>query len=384
MAQNFVSCEAFWNRYPAQPYSSGDWSFEWDSTVDAADNPIVSETNIPFPVVSYPGFGYVSEVLGYIQTTTTARATIQAIAGIAGWFINGAYTDNGGVPAIQAVTDIGLGRQVGTYRLTFDGDAQTAILALAGDPDSLHVVVRTIPERKFRGFFNGLSLFGEFVQSPPASIPVNQNASYINAPQFVDSMISKLSNSSGRRYNLAPVGATPVYANECSFAAIDVTGWVTIETGDIGVGAGQIPASVADNTAERFRYHPNTFFRTPEAVKGVAVRRGDTVALTATQQNSQPIGIYVNDTTIVDSRWLLGIDGEYQIVNLHLAAGSPKTPLQIWNEVFAPILQGSESTFNSVEFNSSLKLNRLSFLHYARCLDRFGDDTTQTNTQQLG
>lgn len=381
MAQNFVSCEAFWNRAPSQPNYTGEWSSRFDSNIDFTANPIISSA-IPFVPDQRPGAGWVTEVIGYLTTSDGTRAALGAISGVNGWFLDGVYTVNGAVDAIEAITTIGIGRQTTQYRLNFSGAARTAILALSGDPLSLSVEVRYRPERKFRGFFNGFSTFGEFVTVPPAAIPANQNADYINAPAFVDSMLLKFAQG-GPRYNVAPVGATPVYANECSFAAVDVTGFVIVEPGDIGVGPGQIPAGVGDNTAERFRYHPNTFFRVSEDVKGVAVRRGDTISLPTLALNSQPIGIYVNEATLVDTRWLFQIDGETIIANFHLdSALTPKTPLQLYNQVIAPIIQGSEATARAVTINSSFKLDRLRYLHYARMLDRVGTETTQTGAAQ--
>ena len=386
MAQNFVSCEAFHNHFAAGPLWSATSTGTFESAIDITDT-IVRTTDIPFIDDQRPGQNWVASVVGYVQTSTGVRAAIQTIAGIDGWFIDGVYTDNGTTNAIESAnaTDIGIGRQTDQYRLAFSGDAKTAIDALAGDPNFVSVQITYSQEKKFRGYWNAFTTFGEFAQVPPNVIPANQNSTYINANSFIDGMLTKFQKG-GRRYNLAPVGATPVYANECSFAAVDVTGWVTIETGDIGVGPGQIPVSVADNTAERFRYHPNTFFRNTEYVRGVAVRRGDNIALTATQQGSQPVGIYVNDTTIVDSKWLIMVDGELSIVNLHLldAGISPKTPLQLWNQVWAPLLQGSDSVARAVELNSSFKLDRLSYLKYARMLDRNGSTTTQTNTPLPG
>jgi len=102
-------------------------------------------------------------------------------------------------------------------------------------------------------------------------------------------------------------------------------------------------------------------------------------------QLGQPIGIYVNDDILDDSDWLIIVDGAPQIVHLIADSSfSPRTPRQIWEQVWSPLLSGSEATARSVEINSAVKLNKLGFLSYARYLNRPGTTYTQTNTTPPG
>jgi hypothetical protein len=386
MAQNFASFEAFSTRHQAQPIYSGEFSNTFSSTLDPAQSPIHSQTDIPFLLDQRPGSDWVVEVVGYVETDDGTRAAVGAIAGVHGWFIDGAYVDNGTFAAIDPLSSLGIGRSTPQYRLAFSGAARTAILALSGDPESITLEVRYRPARRFSGYWQGYQSFGRFVDIPPNAIPVNQNANVSDMEQAIDSLLAGPFQLTGPRYNVAAPGEVPSYVPSCSFAAIDCTGYVVIQSSDIGNAVGQIPVSVADNTAGRFYYHPNTFFRSQnDKINGLAVRQGDRTSVSATQLG-QPIGIYVNDDIIDESNWLIIVDGAPQIVHMiqDSSLGSPRTPRQIWEMVWNPLLSGSESTARSVEINASVKLNKLGFLSYARYLDRPGTTYIQTNTTPPG
>ena len=385
MAQNFIACEAFYNRNKGGPLFNGNTSRNFTTALDVLDNPIVS-VDIPFELDQRPGSGWITEVNGFVFSSGGGVLALSTQTGQNYWSVNGVATANGGVAAIKALTDYGIGRQTTQYQLCFDGDVQTALIGMAGDPNSATFELRFRQQDTMRsGFWNGHATFGEFMAIPPNGIPANQTADYINASTFIQDWLMRVSQGTNARYNLAAANATPRYVNNCGFAGVDVSGFVIIESTDVGVGAGQIPQSVADNTAERFRYHPNTFVRHLDHIAGLAVRRGDRQALNTTQLGSQPIGIYVNDQTLVDTKWLVVQDGVVQFVNLHIAGSeTPKTPIQIWDQIWSPLLQGSEATARSIEFNTALKVNKQSYLQYARMVQRVGDTLTQTNTTPPG
>lgn len=385
MTQNFVASELFYDRYLGGPKFNGNTSRNFTTALDVAANPIVS-TDIAFELDQRPGTGWVVEVNGFVYSSGGGVLSLSTQTGQSYWSVNGVATANGGVQGIQALTDYGIGRQTTQYRLTFDGDVQTALIAMAGDPNSATFELRFRQVDTMRsGFWHGHATFGDFMTIPPNGIPANQTADYISASAYINDFLLRIASNNAARYNLAPVGATPRYVAECAFAGVDVSGFVICQSTDIGISAGQIPASVSDNTAERFRYHPNTFVRKMENVCGMAVRRGDRTALNATQQGSQPIGIYVNDDILTDTKWLIMQDGVVQIANLHISGSQdPRTPLQIWEQIFVPILQGSEATARSIEFNTATKINKQSYLQYARMVQRIGDTLTQTNTTPPG
>lgn len=379
MPQNFVASEAFYARHSAGPIYSGEWSANYNyGGFDTTDLSVISDDLAPFEYVpdQRPGANYVTIVQGYLATTGPAdRAAIWTVAGYSYWNIDGLWVDNGGIVAIRKSAPVGIGRQTPQYFPSFAGAAGTAIAALAGT-GVLNLEVSYRPNRAFAGFWQDFATFGEFATSPP-NFPNSPNVSNMEA--FIDDLISTKLTLSGNRY-LCGVAR---YAEGASWSAIDATGFVIIESSDIGTSTNQIPTEVQNNTAERFRAHPNTFFRhTGDKNRGMAVRYVDNNSISL-QGFNMPVGIYVNDSAIIDSEWLVIVDGQPSILKLH-ADTSHNTPLALWNNVLSPMCQGSDSIRKSAKINGQVKMNRLSYLTYARMLNRVGTPLEQDNAAPIG
>jgi len=386
MTQKFAAFEAFSARTSAQPLYSGEWSYRFETQIELSTNPGQS-ISIPFVPDQRPGLNSVVEVTGIAFDALGNTVGLSTISEINGWLINGVYTDNGSTSAINHDNAYGKGRVTPQYLLSIGGAARTAINA-EFTPRTLITVrmeVRYRPTRYFSGFWQGFQTFGLVCEFPPNSTVGNQNADPNNMAQAIDGLLAKEFARGGRTYNVAAANQTPLVVGECMFAAIDCTGYITIQSSDVGLAAGQIPTNVVDNTAARYAYHPNTFFRQQsDKINGLACRYADPVGV-STINLGQPIGVYVNDNLIDYSDWLVVIDGAPQIVHLKTPdLISAYTPRQLWELVWVPILQGSQSVARSAILNSSLKLNRLAYLSYARCLSRFGTVLTQTNITPPG
>jgi hypothetical protein len=369
MAQNFVSCESFYGRSNAGPIYSGEWSARFTFAIADVTDPIVTDP-IPFMPDQRPGSGYVVQVQGTIDTDAPDRAAIWAIEGYAFWNIDGVWVDNGGNQPIRAVPSQGYGRQTPAYELFFGGDAQTAIAALTGAGD-LEVEVRYRAVRAASGFWQGFTTFGEFADVPPNSTT--------DASQFIDQWMATVGTLTGQRY-LCGVNR---YAEGASWSAIDCCGYVIVLPSDIGNNDNQIPVSVANNTAARFRAHPNTFLRSVgDKNRGLAVRKADPFSINLVSAN-QPIGIYTNDEAILTSDWLVVVDGQPSIVQL-ITTEQCFTPLELWNTVLSPLVQSSDSIRQVAELSGLQHLNRLSYLTYARCLTRAGTLYVQDDVDPPG
>lgn len=379
MAQNFVACEAFYARHSSGPIYSGEWSANYSlSGIDTTDLSQISDDLLPFDMApdQRPGTNYVTIVHGYLSTTgPAARVALWTVAGYSYWNVNGSWVDNGGIAAIRKSSAVGIGRQTPQYYPSFAGAVGTAIAALAGT-GTLNLEVSYRPNRAFAGFWQDFATFGEFATVPP-NIPNNPQTS--NMETFIDGLISTKLTLTGNRY-LCGVNR---YVEGASWSAIDATGFITIESSDIGSSDNQIPTDVQNNTADRFRAHPNTFFRhSGDKNRGMGVRMVDDNSI-STQGLNQPVGIYVNNSPIVDSNWLVIVDGQPSIIKL-FAETSHNTPLQLWNNVLSPMCQGSDSIRKSARINGQLKMNRLSYLTYARMLDRVGTPLEQDNAAPIG
>jgi hypothetical protein len=377
MAENFVSCEAFYGRNSAGPIYSGEWSDRFtQGSIDTQS--AITTLALPFAPDQRTGYGYIPAVYGYISTNTPARAAIEAVSGYAYWKINGSWVDNGGIEPISAISTIGIGRQTASYQLRFAGAAQTAMDSLGGTA-TLSVEVKYRPERPFTGYWQDFATFGEFATTPTNTPRSQPNVSSMEG--FLGRLIADKLGASGSRYACG----TNRYAENASWAAIDCTGFVLVEASDIGVGPNQLPSDVALNSAERFRAHPNCFFRSVgEKNRGAAVRNVDTVSVNATDSD-QPVGIYVNSSIITSCQWLLIVDGQPAIVKLYIDSDLDcYTPLQVWNRVLAPMCANSDSIRNVAEINGQVAMNRLAYLSYGRMLDRLGTPYTQDNTYPPG
>lgn len=372
MASNFVACESFYARHSASALYSGEWSKEYvEGNIDVTDNPILSAA-IDWMPDQRPGTNYVVMAQGTIETDAPARAAIWCISSYAYWNINGVWVDNGGAFPIDDISTIGIGRQTAQFQFRFGGAAQTAIAALTGT-GQLRMQVTYRSDRDSTGYWQDFATFGDFADVPPNVVGINIPSAMRS---FIDAKLATDLARTGQRH-LCGVNR---YAEGASWSANDCTGFVIVESSDIGTSDNQIPSDVTNNTVARFKAHPSVFFRyNGDKCRGMAVRQTDAVAIN-TPLSRQPIGIYTNDSPIASCNWLLIVDGQPSIAKLYITSGSYYTPLQVWNNVLSPMLQGSDSIKKTAYINGSVGLNKTSFCSYARFLDRIGTPYTQINT----
>lgn len=184
---------------------------------------------------------------------------------------------------------------------------------------------------------------------------------------------------------LATNGNTTIKVNSC--AAAFGYGPPIVAAADIGLGFGQIPVTLADWTAARFRPHPRMFVRpsshlwTLEQLSpfpiGATALTSD-VALTPLLASRRP----------THSLWTILLEGCLMDVIVEHPIGSDlRRPRDIWNAVWVPAIAGKDLTFwgsyfigiapNFTRQFYSRGLGRsLNFLDFAYCADLYDNGGT--------
>lgn len=333
--------------------------------------------------VETPGMTIVRRVWGRVVTDGPAFAMLEARDASPWGSIDGVMTDNGLLNVIRRDPQLTVGRQAPPVILTLGGDIFTVLDALAG------AVIRLDLQVTF-GYPEGLTYtnwehFIEFEDRPPNT---NADGSTANRALF------RRINATGARYLLGVTSAAQnVYVNACNFAAALPEGRFIIRPEDIGVNAEQIPPDIASNTAAHFRFHPGVFIRRKAYISGLTRMNADPTNIAdPVSVEGQPFRITSITAAPTHSNWLLVIDGQLVIVGLAHPAGSDfRRPRDIWNNVWVPIVDGSQSVANAVTYRgvdgiqtaASSILDRIRYLQYARCLS-VGDPGDETDIPQAG
>lgn len=181
-------------------------------------------------------------------------------------------------------------------------------------------------------------------------------------------------------------GGNAVTVNHCAFAGIAPEGHVMIRPEDLGAGVDQIPANMTDNEVSRFRFHPSVFIPPGrnKYVRSISRQAVDALEVDGNDISSGgPLEITNVDSTITASNWLVVIDGAPTVVRLEHGAGDFRRPRDIWNNVWVPILNGSQSVVSATQFtqvvgNVGAVGYRWQFAEYFRCLPIPGTNVFQT------
>jgi hypothetical protein len=339
----------------------------------------------PVPLSAYTNIGSLTAVHPMVQVDCRLRTDdasvavlCQSFAGQDHWEIDGATV------AQNAVGDLALvvSAQAGETRLApqgqirFTGAASAALGAAVGTTLTMDILAKYQygPSETWQG----LAHFCEFEEEPPDT----QGDGTVRLNE-----LTELIANAGSRYLLGTTsGGVATYAYNCGFTGMPPDGSIYIRPEDIGPNIEQIPAAVEDNTAASFRFHPTIFMRRTKYHRGLTRQVVDYQAID-TQFVLQPFRIVVVDSAPTTTNWLIIVDGTPQIVTVEHGAGTDwRRPRDIWNNVWVPILQGSQAAAQSVNFGSGFAgttggavASRLQFLEYARCLPIPGTETPQDN-----
>lgn len=337
---------------------------------------------LPKPDVPYSGFVLNLPNVKYrVQVVTDVAANLMVLEGESGdnfWQVNGVATDNNllvdgvNISSSQSAT----GRMTPDVRLQFDADVLTAIQALSGNVTGYRVT-RWWQYKDFTAY-SGQAHLCEFEESPTATALVSTRA-----PQLLNQL-----NSAGNVCTLGTLSnGTKITVGGCVLAGIAPEGAVYIAPEDNGSNPDQIPASVTNNTADKFRFHPSVFIRRGPYWNGVIRKAFDGTSLVEPLV-SQPLQIVTVDNPITQSRWLIGIDGTYQVVVVQHGNLDLRRPRDIWEQVWIPLLNGSTSVRDAVQIGTGAnivdigRLTRIQYLEYARCLPLPGTSVPQDDTSE--
>jgi hypothetical protein len=298
------------------------------------------------------------------------------------WHINGAYADNSGAtPIAPAYPELEFGRNAPPLVAGFAGAALTA--ARAGS--TLVSMSGTIQYAYHQSTdYMGLAHACDFEETPPDSDS--------DGTQIV-TRVTRLLQAPSNSVNLGTdaVG-NDIIIKQCAAALIDPSATVYVLSTDLGIGPSQIPPSVGENTAPRFRAHPSVFIRSARAryCRSVDRKYRDAIAIN-TGNSGLPIRIVELDSESppILQNWLIICDGVPAVVSISITSASSGRPRDVWNEIWVPLINADSSTGNAPLTNSFQDVGtvlrgpaasqlRLKFLEYARCLPMPGDNVTQT------
>lgn len=347
-------------------------------TISAIDTP-----PIPAPTpVPWSGVVLERETISYrVRVITDNALDLLILEGQVGdfqWQLNGVLTENSGpIDTVNAINaGVFAGRMTPIAQLNFGGNVTIAIAALAGAITGYDIT--RVWAYKEKTSYQGQAHFCEFEEVPSANALISTRAQ-----QVLDQL-----NSAG---NVATLGSlangTKVTVGNCVFAGIAPEGAVYIAPEDNGSNLDQIPASVTNNTADKFRFHPSVFIRRGAYWNSVIRKAFD--GLTISQPTAgQPLRIVTVDAPITQSAWLVGIDGTMSVIFVQHGALDLRRPRDIWNQIWIPILNGSTSVRDalSVGVGANItdigKLSRVQYLEYARCLPLPGTSVPQDDTSE--
>ena len=349
---------------------------------------------LPHPLIVPSGFKagdnvqYVKKVIGEMgivgQTgglgISTHSGNIAAGIDPTFWNIGGPTFNNGTVPGIQSRIAPDQGRTAPPAFLLFNDAAGSAIFG-GGTPElaELHI------EYGYQAVnpYMTLSHFIDFQEQPPDDDD--------DGRQALTRLLDGFQNSAGRFSVGTDANGSQVFAEGCAYAAVAPEGAVYIRAEDFGSpDPSGIPSDATSNTGARFRFHPSVFIRRAQYIRGVSRPYSDPTAVNVVDGFGQVFNVIIVDPNPIESLWLIAIDGQHQLVRLlHPANSDIQRPLDIWNQVWVPLIQGSQATVNATGFrllppggfgnqtNIEQLSNRLQFLEYARCLPLPGTAVTQ-------
>jgi len=330
-------------------------------------------TQVPGPGVNFQG--YVVNDGGTVSAQCDGATPF--------WTIQGPSADNSGNLALEgAYNVIDQGRNAPPQRFRFSG----AALAAAQNGGTVESMSGTVLFSYSRGTpYQGILHLCEFEEQPPdrSSDATEVVTRITRALQAPPNSVNLGQNSVG----------DDIIVKSCGFTGIAPEASVYVDATDIGNGPGQIPQSVTDNLAVRFRAHPSVFLRRTRYSRSVARQYNDSTSITAPAAE-MPVRIVVvtPDEAAPVSNWLISVDGVPMLVQVDHNTFDPLVvrPRDIWNQFWVPLINGDSSVANAPLTNivfgnggtrgPAASQLRLRFLEYARCLPLPGEPITQTNS----
>lgn len=339
--------------------------------------PIPSPSPLPYSGFSlnFPTNSYRVRV---ITDNVLDLMILEGQVGDTAWQVNGTLTENGGAIDTVGVNADGIfgGRMTGLAQLEFGGNVTIAIAALAGTVTGYDVT--RFWQYKAATAYQGQAHFCDFEEVPEASALISTRAQEV---------LNQL-NSGGNNALIGTLAnGTTIKARNCVFTGLAPEGAVYIAPEDTGLNLDQIPTSVLNNTADKFRFHPSVFIRRGPYWNGVIRRAFDGVTVSA-EDVGQPVQIVTVNNLITQSAWLIGVDGTMSVVFVQHGALDLRRPRDIWDQIWVPILNGSTSVRDAISVGSGAnitdigKLTRLPYLEYARCLPLPGTSVPQDDTSE--
>lgn len=341
-----------------------DFGFLKTSTGNTAN--VASSDPLPYPPV--PPSAHSGDLIRRVEFVWNTDQPVQAIGFAMGGqsvgSLDGATLANGGALVIPEATGLS-GRLSPRQQLNFGGAYAAAIAALAGNPTTVDVLLHMAYRNQS---YTGLQHFVEFEEQPPDTPgdgTVRARALLRAIKEGVNTYTLGVDSS----------GVT-VRCDKCSFAAISPEGVVYIEPTDTGANIEQIPPDPADNSSARYRFHPSVFIPAGmgQYIRGLGRQFSDGTAITAGA--TQALGIVLVDSEVTASNWLVVVDGQAQLLRVtHPAATDYRRPRDIWNNVWVPIIAGSQNILSATSFAEILGTpsqgyvsNRFQYASYFRCL----------------
>jgi len=211
--------------------------------------------------------------------------------------------------------------------------------------------------------------FGGFIDDTVDVLPSVQNSS----AELLEYLLRKPAGS----YTVQNQGVVQTL-NQCAYAAMSPTGDVLVRASQIGAAPNQIPTSAANNSPERYQFHPSVFIRRNHLLATLqAVAAPRDAAITATRG---PLAIWQVTRPPTHSRWVLCLDGvPRELVLAHPQGSDLRTPVEIWRSVIVPLLQASGPSFvttydvtynpRTIRASGAISIGQLHQLDYARCLE---------------
>ncbi len=320
-----------------------------------------------------------------VVTGTNGFAAVEA-ADSNFWAVEGAAvpTQNPGTSAFQRAFTGGMGRTAPLPELFWSGASAGALAAAVNQPTSVSGhAIWSYPEKNP---YTNYSHFVEWHEEPP-----DAGNGGVGNPQRLHQLLNTIADGGGS-FSLGQVNGQDIVVNDCGFAAVAPEGAVYIRPEDFESGtADGIPGNQGQNTPSNYRFHPSVFLRRTAYYRGISSPYNDVFAFNATGV-TQPFDIIRIDENPFVSNWLLVIDGAPQLVQVNHPAGSDlRRPRDIWNEVWVPLLGGSQAVATAIELGQVVQsggavfpiptqviTSRLRFLEYARCLPLVGTRITQS------
>jgi len=258
-----------------------------------------------------------------VEPRTNAWLNSRAINGDTRWWIEG---QGAGLPdhfpntrqPLTAAWSLGTGQQIIEPAIQIDGLA----LAQAGAPATFRGSVEF--RRLLSPSTSGQLLLGDYADD------TEMNPAPDDLSAYVERTLNRL-RFAGSRTNVGD-DANPRVALSCNGTFADPWGRVWLGPVDIGVGPGQLPVDIPNQSAARLRLFPSIFLRRASTVRGIRAAQSASQNPVTTPESAARL--IVTRTRPAFSRWRLLVDKRLADVWIeHPGTEDLRTPLEVWNTV---------------------------------------------------